>query len=232
MPEPEPPRRVMVIMAHPDDPEFACAGTVARWAAQGTEVIYVLITSGDKGSDDPDMTREALMALREQEERAAARLLGVKEVVFLRYPDGELAPTLDLRRDLVREIRRYRPDAVVVPDPTRRFWDSGYINHSDHRVAGEVALDAIYPAAGNRRFFPELLAEGFLPHAVREVYVADSTEPNLTVDISATLDLKIAALKEHRSQLDPAQVDKWFRGGENGGETFRPVEEFRRIVLG
>lgn len=232
MPEPEPPRRAMVIMAHPDDPEFACAGTVALWTAQGTEVVYVLITSGDKGSNDPHMTREELMALREEEERAAARILGVKEVVFLRYPDGELTPTLALRRDLVREIRRYRPDAVIVPDPTRHFWDSGHINHSDHRVAGEVALDAIYPAAGNRRFFPELLVEGFPPHSVREVYVADSTQPNLTVDISATLDLKIAALKEHRSQLDPDKVEKWFREGENGREPPRPVETFKQITLG
>lgn len=230
----EPIRRAMVIMAHPDDAEFVCGGTVALWAAQGVEVTYVIITSGEKGTDDPEMTKERLIALREEEQRNAARILGVKEVVFLRYPDGELMPTRELRRDLVREIRRYRPDAVIVGDPTRRFYGSNYINHPDHRAAADAALDAIFPAAGNRLFFPELLAEGLQPHSVREVYVAGSSEPDTFIDIMPTLDLAIAALKEHRSQVTPEEVEKWYRRGDGDkkGDPPKPTEEYKRIVLG
>jgi LmbE family N-acetylglucosaminyl deacetylase len=232
MSDPQPMRRAMVIMAHPDDAEFICGGTVALWTAQGVEVTYVIITSGEKGTDDPEMTKERLIALREEEQRNAARILGVKEVVFLRYPDGELTPTMGLRRDLVREIRRYRPDAVIVGDPTRRFYGSNYINHPDHRAAADAALDAIFPAAGNRLFFPELLAEGFPPHSVREVYVAGSSEPDTFIDITPTLDLAIAALKEHRSQVSPEEVEQWYRQGDKEGDPPKPTEEYKRIVLG
>jgi LmbE family N-acetylglucosaminyl deacetylase len=236
MTEPEPMQRAMVIVAHPDDCEFMCAGTVAQWAARGVEVTYVIITNGEKGTDDPEMTRERLIATREQEERAAAHILGVKEVAFLHYPDGELVATLALRRDLAREIRRYRPDAVIVGDPSRRFYGSDYINHPDHRAAAEAALDAIFPTAGNRLFFPELLAEGFQPHSVREVYVSGSVDADTKIDISDTIHLKRAALKEHRSQLNPDDVDKWFaydeKDKDKDGNPPKPTEDYKRIVLG
>ncbi|HUG15836.1 MAG TPA: PIG-L family deacetylase, partial [Thermomicrobiales bacterium] len=171
-----PPRRVMVVMAHPDDAEFICAGTVATWAAEGQEIIYVLGTSGDKGSEDPAMTAERLIATREAEQRAACDVLGVREVVFLRMPDAELVPDLEMRRTLTRVIRQHKPDAVVCQDPTERWVGSGYIQHPDHIAMGEATLAALFPSARDRLTFPELLAEGLEPHKVNEVYIASSEE--------------------------------------------------------
>ncbi|MEL7674938.1 MAG: PIG-L family deacetylase, partial [Chloroflexota bacterium] len=160
--------RVMGIFAHPDDPEFFCGGTFAKWAAEGREVIFVLATSGDKGSGDFSLTSEALVQMREAEERAAAAQLGVQDVIFLRYPDGELQPTLDLRRQLTRLIRLKRPDIVVTNDPTARWYGTTYLNHPDHRAIGDAALDAVFPAARDHLNFPELYRdEGLQPHKVR-----------------------------------------------------------------
>ena len=145
--EPSPPERMLVIAAHPDDIEFVVAGTVAKWARAGSEVRYVLATSGDAGTHQPGVRRQELARIREAEQRAAARVVGVEEVVFLGYPDGLVEPSLDLRRDLVREIRRFRPDTVVCFDPTRLFVAGSYINHPDHRAVGQAALDAISPTA-------------------------------------------------------------------------------------
>jgi len=152
------PQRAMVIVAHPDDAEFTMAGTVALWAQQGCAISYVLCTRGDRGSNDPQVTPWALARIREQEQRAACAILGVQEVVFLDYPDGTLEPTLALRRDLTREIRRFRPEVVLCPDPTVRFYGDHYLNHPDHRAAGSAALDAVFPSAETRYIFPELLA--------------------------------------------------------------------------
>lgn len=195
-------RRVMVIMAHPDDAEFICAGTAAKWAAEGQEVIYVLGTSGDKGSDDPSMTGEQLMATREAEQRAACDILGVKDVVFLRLPDAMLVPDLDMRRTLTRVIRQHRPDAVICQDPTARWEGGGYIQHPDHLAMGEATLAAIYPAARDRLTFPELLAEGLEPHKVADVYIASGQQhTNFFVDIGAHLETKFASLAAHASQM-------------------------------
>jgi LmbE family N-acetylglucosaminyl deacetylase len=202
----EQPKRAMVIVAHPDDPEFYCGGTIARWVREGMAVCYLILTNGNKGSSDPTMTPERLAAVRRAEQRTAAQILGVNEVVFLDEPDGELQPTLQLRRQVVREIRRYRPDIIVCPDPAAYYFDTGYINHPDHRIAGVVALEAIFPAARNRMYHPELLAEGFEPHAVHEVYLAGSVQPNRWVDISDTIDLKIEAIKAHASQISDPEV--------------------------
>ena len=150
----------VVITAHPDDAEFTVGGTVARWAREGKTVIYVICTDGSRGSNDPKVRPEHLVAIRRAEQEAAARILGVEEIVFLGYEDGSLEPTLALRRDLTREIRRYRPDIVVCPDPTVRYYGDSYLNHPDHRAAGDAALDAAFPSAGTRYIFPELLAEG------------------------------------------------------------------------
>lgn len=191
----------MVIMAHPDDPEFSCGGTVALWARQGREIIYVLCTSGDKGSEDPAMTPQRLAEIREEEQRRAAQRLGVVEVVFLRFKDGELMPDLELRRAITRAIRRYQPDIAIIPDPARYYFGSSFVNHPDHRAVGEAALAAIYPAARDRLNFPELWEEGLQPHKVREVYLSGAREPDVWIDIGEVLSLKIEALREHRSQF-------------------------------
>ena len=164
------PARVMVIMAHPDDIEFSCAGTVARWVKGGAEVSYVLVTSGDVGIADLSIRREDAMAIREQEQRAAADVIGVKEVVFFREPDGMVENTMDLRKRLVREIRRFRPEVVIVTDPTLLWAGDGYINHPDHRAVGAAAVDAIFPAAGQPHLFQELQLEGLEAHKPRKVY--------------------------------------------------------------
>jgi LmbE family N-acetylglucosaminyl deacetylase len=192
----------MVSVAHPDDAEFGCAGSVAKWAAEGQEVIYVLGTSGDKGSDDDDLTSERLMAIREEEQRAACDILGVKEVVFLRMPDAMLVPDLDMRRTLTRVIRKHKPDAVVCQDPTARYEGIGYIQHPDHIAMGEATLAALFPAARDRLTFPELLAEGLEPHKVNEVYImASQANCDHFIDISSVLETKLASLGAHRSQM-------------------------------
>jgi LmbE family N-acetylglucosaminyl deacetylase len=180
------------------------------------------------------MTREGLVPVRQAEQRAACRVLGIAEVLFLGYADGALEPTLALRRDLTRVIRRYRPDAVVCTDPTRRFYGSRYMNHPDHRVAGDVTLDAVYPSAETRFIFPELLAEGLEPHHVREVWLHGSEAADTFVDIARVLELKIRALREHRSQLgewDPAPMLRGWARQQGAPRRLRAAEAFRRMVL-
>ncbi len=194
--------RVMGIFAHPDDPEFFCGGTFARWAAEGRHITFVLATSGDKGSNDRAITSEELLSVRETEERAAAARLGVKEVIFLRHPDGELQPTLELRRQLARLIRLKTPDIVVTNDPTARWYGTHYINHPDHRAIGDAVLDAVFPAARDHLAFPELYrVEGLEPHKVLHVYLCGTHEPNIKINVTDHLETKIAALREHKSQI-------------------------------
>jgi LmbE family N-acetylglucosaminyl deacetylase len=230
------PRRVAAIFAHPDDAEFVCAGTVARWVAEGQHVTYVLMTSGDKGSDDPSMTSEQLIALREEEQRAACRVLGVQDVIFLHQPDAMLVNTLELRKELTRVIRMIKPDAVITFDPTVRYIGGVYINHPDHRVTGDVTLDAIFPAARDRLTFPELLAEGLEPHKVTEIYLSGMEESDTWIDITDYFDLKIAALKEHSSQINIDEVEEWVRGwAEEAATHLNPggkyAEGFRYLKL-
>jgi LmbE family N-acetylglucosaminyl deacetylase len=235
--EPPTPARVVSILAHPDDQEFTVAGTLAKWARAGSTVVTVCITSGGAGSNEftpPDITREALVPLREDEQRQACKVLGVHEVVFLRYEDGVLEPSIALRRELTRVIRRYRPEAVVCGDPTMRFYGNGYINHPDHRAAADAALDATYPSAETRLIFPELLAEGLEPHQVQSVFIHGVRRANTYIDIADTLPVKLAALKEHRSQLgtwDPTDmVTQWAREqGKSRG--LAAAEAFRLMRL-
>jgi LmbE family N-acetylglucosaminyl deacetylase len=198
----EAPERAMIIMAHPDDPEFFCGGTVALWAAAGTEITYLILTNGNKGSDDPEMTPERLIEIRQREQRAACDVLGVKNIVFFDEPDGELVSTLDLRKRVVGEIRRYKPNIVIGPDPTRYYFASTYINHADHRAAGMVTIDAVFPAAGNRMYHPELLEQGLEPHTVKEVYLAGAEIPDRWVNITTVFDAKIKAVLCHVSQIN------------------------------
>jgi LmbE family N-acetylglucosaminyl deacetylase len=215
----------MVIVAHPDDPEFFSGGTIALWAREGAEITYLILTNGNKGSDDPAMMPQQLARLREEEQRSAADVLGVKTVVFLGEPDGELQATLQLRQRVVREIRRHRPDVVICPDPTTYYFSASYVSHPDHRVAGQVALEAIFPAARNRMYHPELLDEGLLPHTVREIYLIGTSQPDRWVDISDVIDLKIRAIQSHASQLaDPARVFERVR------QRSEAVDEYGRTV--
>jgi LmbE family N-acetylglucosaminyl deacetylase len=194
-------RSVLVVVAHPDDAEFMSAGTIGKWASEGKEINYVLCTAGDKGSSDPKMSSAKLAEIRRVEQREACNRLGVKELVFLNYEDGVLQNTLGLRRDIVREIRRFKPDVVLCQDPTTRWSNQGYINHPDHRAAGDATLDSVYPSARDRMVFPELLCEGFEPHKVIEVYLGGTNTPDVFVDIEDSIHLKVAALKAHVSQV-------------------------------
>jgi LmbE family N-acetylglucosaminyl deacetylase len=195
------PRRVLLIQAHPDDAEFMCAGTVAKWAREGAEIIYCSITSGDKGSEDPAITGPELATIREREQRAACERLGVRSVIFLGYQDATLVPDLALRRELTRVIRKVKPDALMCQDPTMRYSGQGYINHPDHIAAGEAALAAVFPSARDHKTFPELLHEGLEAHVTPEVYIFGAREADVWIDVSSTIDVKVAALREHQSQV-------------------------------
>lgn len=209
------PKRVLLIQAHPDDAEFMCAGTIARWSSEGAEIHYVSLTSGDKGSDDPALNGPELANRREREQRAACDVLGVKSVTFLGYPDAMLVPDLAMRLVLTRIMRQIRPDVLLCQDPTMRWGGQGYINHPDHIAAGEASLAAVFPSVRDRLTFPELLDEGLEPHKVNEVYIYGTNAADRWIDITESIETKIAALKQHASQLgdwDPAEsMKQWAR---------------------
>ena len=233
----------MVVAAHPDDPDFGVAGTAARLTGEGHAVHYVMCTSGDAGSDDPTISPSELIRIREAEQAAAGRILGLAGVHFLRYPDGELQPTLELRKALVREMRRLKADVVLCQDPRSIVDDdSTYLNHPDHRAAGQAALDAAFPAAGNPSAFRDLLAEGLAAHKVREVwlYFTSGQHVNHFVDITSTIEQKIEALEAHTSQIGEwatsgglrREMLKWAEETATKHKLdFKYVEGFQRIVL-
>jgi LmbE family N-acetylglucosaminyl deacetylase len=205
------PLRVLIVMAHPDDGEFSCAGTIARWAHEGRDIHYCLVTDGQAGDHgDKEITSEQLAAVRRQEAQAAADALGVQHpVIFLHYQDSKLEPTLEVRGAIARVIRQVRPDVMICQDPTTRWSGQGYINHPDHRAAGEATLSAIMPVAGTRLAYPELAAEGLEPHDVRELYLSGALTPDRWVDIEGFVETKLAALRTHKSQLgtwDPTEA--------------------------
>lgn len=214
--------RALVIFSHPDDAEFGAAATIAHLTAAGTRVDYAVTTDGGKGTDDPAVTSAQLTATRQAEQRAAADLLGVSEIVHLGYPDGYLAPTLDLRRDIVRQIRRFRPDVVITQNPVRRQDGNPFVGHPDHLATGEATLAAVYPAARDRLNFPELLDEGLEPWKVRQVLVTGVEHPNLFLDVSATFELGLQAIFAHVSQIsNRAAVEQRMR--ERTAEIGKPV---------
>jgi LmbE family N-acetylglucosaminyl deacetylase len=231
------PIRILVVLAHPDDPEFYCGGTVAMWAREGRQIVYCLLTQGEKGNDDGDADPKTIAELRMDEQRRAADILGVKEVIFLDHPDGYLTPDLNLRRDVVRVIRQVRPDVVITCDPTNFFPSDRYINHPDHRAAGQATLDAVFPAAGSGLYFSELNAEeGLSSHKVNQVYVAGAQQSNTVIDVTETMDVKLAALREHASQIhDFEAMEKRLRkrmlDRESPPDSPRYVERFKRIDL-
>ncbi len=229
------PARAMFIVAHPDDIEFGCAGTAARWKAGGAEVAYVLVTSGDVGIDEPGMTRERAAQIRETEQTEAAAEIGVTDVTFLREPDGTVVNTLDLRRRLVREIRRFKPEAVVTFDPTAMFISEAYVNHPDHRAVGVAAVDAVFPASGQPLVFSELEQEGLNAHKVRKLFVVSFNGPGSTVvDISDTLEDKLRSLRKHKSQLAEWDPEKTVREWASNAAKDTPhefVESYRVVTM-
>jgi LmbE family N-acetylglucosaminyl deacetylase len=228
------PQKAMVIAAHPDDIEFTSAGTVARWVQDGAEVIYILCTSGDVGIAEPDMTKKRAAEIREAEQWAAAEMVGVKEVVFLREPDGMLENTIALRKRLVREIRRFKPEVVITGDPTILWAGPTYINHPDHRAAAGATIDAIFPAAGQPNLFEELAEEGLTAHKVRKVYVLSWDKSDIYVNITGTVDLKIEALKKHASQMkdwDPGPMLREWSSELAQGKEMQYAESYRVITL-
>jgi LmbE family N-acetylglucosaminyl deacetylase len=228
------PERFMVIVAHPDDADFGPAATAARWIDEGSAGWLVCCTSGDQGGDDPDQDPLALAALREAEQRSAAAIVGYAGVSFLHQPDGALANELALREMLVREIRTFRPDAILATDPEVIFHGDRGINHTDHRAAGMAAVDATYPAARNAMTFPWQAREGLAPHSVRRLYLFWSNEPTVRVDVTATIDRKIAALRAHPSQIrEPEQLEERIRSwaAEEGQAISVAAAEALRLIV-
>ncbi len=223
------PLTAMVIVAHPDDAEFLCGGTVAKWCAEGWTVYYVLATSGDKGTHDSALSAQELAALREQEQRAACRVLGVKDVIFLGYPDGFLKPDAELRGEIVRLLRRYRPDVVLTWDGFRQGF-----NHSDHRAVGIAVRDAVYPAVRDHLYYADHAAEGLEAHQVNEMLLAGSDDPDYHVDVGPHMETKLEAILCHGSQIggrSPEEIRRvWqerMRSARNGGLT----ESFKRATI-
>lgn len=228
------PERAMFIYAHPDDIEFGVAGTAALWAKNGAEVTYVVLTDGNVGSHETEMTAEKLAETRRAEQTAAANVAGAA-CVFLGYHDGMLQPTMELRKQLVRLIRQYKPNVVVCGDPTMYFPPGGTrINHPDHRAAAQVAIDAVFPAAEMHLLYPDLDEAGIIAHKVNYVYVSYGRDANYYVDISETIDAKIEALRQHVSQLgdwDPEERLREWAAGTGQKVGFKYAEAFQRIVL-
>ncbi len=232
----ENPQKILVVLAHPDDPEFFLGGAIARWTAAGHTVCYCLLTRGDKGVKVGDADPVALIRLRENEQNAAAAILGVQHVRFLTYADGYLEANLETRKDVVRVIREEQPSIIVGCDPTNYFPHENYINHPDHRAAGQILLDAVFPAAGNAMFYPELAGEGLMPHSVKEVWLSLTHQPNVALDVSDQWERRLLALHEHRSQIgdDLEAFDRRMRSAHTEDSTHdAPVylHRFRRIVF-
>ncbi len=229
------PESAMAIVAHPDDIEFGSAGTLARWAKAGARISYVLCTSGDVGIADPGMTRAQATEIREAEAREAARIAGAAEIIFLREPDGMLQATLDLRKKLVREIRRFRPEVILTNDPTVIIAGADYINHPDHRAASLAALDATFPAAGQPNLFEELAEEGLTAHKPRKVYIGVwGDNADVFVNIEETIDIKIEALRAHKSQMgewDPGPSIKEWAAGAAKGKEMAYAEAYKVVTL-
>jgi LmbE family N-acetylglucosaminyl deacetylase len=229
------PDRVLVVAAHPDDIEFGAAGTVARWVAEGARVRYLLVTRGDKGSDDPSADLARIAGVREGKQRAAAAEIGVEGVDFLDEPDGQVEPSLRLRERLTYAIRAFQPEVVMTHDPTVLFVNNEWVNHPDHRAVGMTTVDAVFPTARDPLNFHEHLEAGLGAWKVAELYLWSTNEANQLVDIGATLDAKIAALARHESQFRAFdEIARWVRRrneelGERAG--YRAAEGFRRVTL-
>ncbi len=225
--------RGMVVVAHADDAEYGCSGTVAKWCAEGWDVVYVICTDGSKGSSDREMTHERLSAIRREEQTNAGKVLGLADVAFLDHEDSMLQPTLELRRDIAREIRRHRPDVLICPNPVRSLEGPG--GHPDHLAAGEAALAAVFPTARDHMTFPELLEEGLEPHRVAEVWIMSHPEPDHWSDVTDHVDTAARALAQHVSQVggpieETVDMMRRWRRKRAIGTGLQYAEGFRRVV--
>jgi len=230
-------QKILVILAHPDDPEFFCGATITRWIQAGHHVSYCLLTCGDKGTKDITLGSDELCSIRQKEQLSAAKVLGVKEVNFLHYPDGYLIADINLRRDITRVIRAVRPDILVTCDPQTLFTANAGLNHPDHRAAGQATLDAVFPSARDHLSFIELWKDEKLePHIVREVWVCGTLQPDVILDVTETWETKIMALYEHKSQIgEPEKLAERMRNrrtSDSTPEKPRYEEKFRRLILG
>lgn len=230
------PQSAMSIHAHPDDQEFSIAGTLAKWARAGCDIVSVVITSGDSGSNDPQHGpdyKATLALIREGEQSAANELIGVKETIYMRYPDGELEPTIGLRKELTRIIRQHKPEVVLTGNPEAWFYSNEYVNHPDHRAAAQAACEAVFPSAGTRLIFTDLLSAGYEPHNVKRLYVHGVEKPDTWVDISETIDTKVNALKKHASQLGDWDPEKSIRewAAEEGKEKDMSFAESYKVMV-
>lgn len=227
--------RVLVVTAHPDDVDFGAGGTIAQWTAKGIEVAYCIATNGDQGGEDPDLPRDQMPVIRQREQRAAGAILGVTDIEFLNYRDGWLEPTIELRKKIVKAIRRVKPDRMIIQSPERN-WDRLGASHPDHMAAGEAAIQAVYPDARNRFAFMDLLDEGLEPWRVKEVWVTSMITPNHYIDITETFPKKMAALHAHESQTAhnselEKMVREWGeRNAEAGGLPAGRIAEAFRVV--
>ena len=232
-------QNILVILAHPDDPEFFCGATLIRWARAGHKITYYLLTCGDKGYNDStkveDINPDDLCRVRHEEQANAARVIGAQAVHFLDREDGYLVPDIDLRREVVRIIRKMKPDILVTCDPQNLFASYG-LNHPDHRAAGQVVLDAVFPAAGNAAYFPELLVEGCQPHQPKEVWCSLTSQPNTVLDVTDAWPTKIEAALQHKTQVgDPEkfkEVMRSRRAEDSTDENPRYEEKFRVVKYG
>jgi len=230
-------QKILIVLAHPDDPEFFCGATTARWVRAGHQISYCVLTCGDKGTKDLTIESDELCSIRQMEQRFAAKVLGVEDVRFLNYPDGYLTPDINLRRDITRVIRTVRPDILVTCDPQTLFTANAGLNHPDHRAAGQATLDAVFPAARDHLNFIELWKDEKLePYIVREVWVCGTLQPDITLDVTETWEIKIQALFEHKSQIgEPEKLAERMRNrrtADSTAENPRYEEKFRRLILG
>lgn len=229
------PKIVLAVGAHPDDLDVTCSGTIAKWAAEGAECHFLVVTNGNKGSDDINITSAELIKIRHGEQRKAAKIIGVKEVTFFDYEDGELEVTQQLKKDISRHIRKVCPDVVISMDPTFVYRLGGFINHTDHRAAGQATMDAVYPLARDRLTYPDLLEEGYEPHKVPHLLLTTFGDGNYFVDISDTMNKKLAALAAHASQFGDIDVND-NRIAKFGSEIGKKIgvkyaESFNRIDM-
>lgn len=227
------PKKILVILAHPDDPEFFCGGTIAHWTGNGHQVDYLLMTKGEKGINDDFQDVENIIDIRYKEQRKAADILNVNDISYLDYQDGMLIPDIEARRNVVAHVRLIKPDIVVTCDPTNYYMNDNYINHPDHRAAGQIVVDAVFPGVQNRLYFPTLFEEGLEPHRVEEVWISLPKDTNITIDVTATWSKKIEALECHRSQI--GDVKKFRKHMDSKGiyanDHLRFEEKFHRIVF-
>ncbi len=228
-------KNILVILAHPDDPDFFCGASIARWVKGGHRVNYCLLTKGEKGADDSSLQPSKLAELRMIEQRKAGDVLGVGDIGYLKFKDGNLRPTLTVIKEVVAEIRRRKPDVVVTCDPTNYYPREDYINHPDHRAAGQIVLEASFPASGNPHYFPELMRQGLEPHTPEEVWCSLAIGPNTLLDVTQYWPIKIEALLQHKSQIKDEEslrqrmMDR--RTSDSSAELPRFEEAFKRIIF-